>query len=137
MDALQFVPSSIKGLILLFTSSSRILRQKDRDKRPNRERKFGRWEGNLVIAVAARIEEDLLLPVFLRVQYVVAVPIQRRNTYQQGEKGRHDGVLLGEGLPFSAKLHGTHGGGRGSYELLFFSLVFGVFDCSELVHSSE
>lgn len=69
-----------------------------------------RKKGDLMITVAASIKKDLLLPVFLWVEHVVAV--------QSGGKFEASGFISNivyrlqleyMCLPLTAKLHGTHG----------------------------
>lgn len=74
-------------------------------------------ERNLVVAVPAGVEEHLLLLVLLGVQDVVAAKKQSRAAEQRKEgselssrqQAASASSIVVSGLPFTAKLHGTHG----------------------------
>lgn len=69
-----------------------------------------RRKGNLMVTVAASVEQNLLIFVFLGVQNVVTA--QNTQSQQQLKSNRYnfrDGTRT-NCKPFTAKLHGTHGG---------------------------
>lgn len=63
-------------------------------------------EKNLMVAVAASEEKNLLFSVFLRVQNVIAEP-QSMNQQKEIKKETRKGKCKGD-EPFTAKFHGTH-----------------------------
>lgn len=76
---------------------------------------------NLVIAVAASVEKNLLLSIFFRVENVVAAPQLMNQKINKNKIRKNWREKWIECKPFGAKFHGTHLG-RGERDLMDWML---------------